>query len=377
MIEVNEEATSSKSRPLQLGFIGDVLFGELLENYGRGVRTKMARRGMDPFRHCRAEFAKNDLNVANLECILSETSDRRGFFREILRAPASTAKALVDAGIGVVSLANNHALDHGREAMLECVDILESNGITVVGVQQGKLRQTEPVLMRVKGVNLVLWSFNLANLSPEEFESRGQEIVGRIQESAAAGRVMTLMHWGEEYTSIPPQGIYRLAKRMAAAGASIICGHHSHRLQGISMIEGTVFAPSMGNFVFDDRRKESTLTAMMRVRLGDEGIPEWESVPFTINRDFQPQLDESRRVDLDALDVSLARLIAEAETGGSKIETQIFRDVAKGHRVNRIRMRLLMLLHFSRYRGGYADIVRHLSGMDRQKFSVSDACEWQ
>lgn len=367
---------SSNSRPIQLGFVGDILLGELLENYGRGVRTKMERCGVDPFQFSRPELLNNDLNFGNLECVLSTSSNRIGIFREILRAPESAVECLVNARIGVVSLANNHALDHGRQALLECVEILEENGIIVVGFENGKLRQQTPVIVKEKGVNLVLWSFNLANLSQQEFSGRSNEILQLIRESRQAGQVVVMMHWGEEYTSVPPQSIYRLGKAMAAEGVTIICGHHSHRLQGIAMIDNTIFAPSLGNFIFDDRRKASTLTCILQVTLESESASTWRTNPYTINRDFQPAPDNSRKGELLDLNKMLSELIEECDAGRSEIDNQTALRVARGHRMNRIRMRALMLRHFLKYRAGYGELFSHIVGKNRVPFSVSDSSEW-
>ncbi len=368
---------SSGNDTARIGFVGDVLFGELLENFGRGVRTRIEKHGMDPFEFCRNDFFANDLNVANLECVLSVSSNRKGIFKDILRAPSSYVAKLVEVPIHVVSIANNHALDHGRQALMECVGTLRDHGIRVVGMAGDRLRQEDPEIIMLGGLSLAFWSFNLANLTPEEFAERSAWVLVKAQESVGiADKVVMLMHWGEEYTSVPPSRIYRLGKEMADCGVSVICGHHSHRIQGVTTLDECVFAPSLGNFIFDDRRRESTLTSMLQVTLKAGESSEWRSLVYSINSDFQPVPDSGRAKELYGLNQMLSQLIGESEAGDSHIDDQIAERVARGHRFNRFRMRGLMLRHILNYRSGYCELISHMMGKDRVPFSVSDSSEW-
>lgn len=362
---------------LKIGFVGDVMLGELVENYRRGVRSMIERKDIDPFVLCRGELMENDLNVANLECLLTDKSNRKGFFRDILRAPSEFVTLLAKAPFHVVSIANNHALDHGRDALSDCVLRLSSAGIQVVGFEAGSLLQRNPVVVSVRGFKIGFWSFNLANVKSVEMSDRMKFILNRVETSTGKfDRVCVLMHWGEEYTSLPPEEVYRMGCELAMLGVDVVCGHHSHRLQGVASIAGTVFAPSLGNFIFDDRRPDSTLTSILRVEFRPSKEPRWEALPHTINQFFQPTPDSDRSSEIRELDQRLAQLMDEVDHGGSLIREKIARDVARGHRHNRLRMRALMVRHFINYRGGYGDLLSYIVGRNRVPFSVTDCDEW-
>src|SRR5688572_17055806 len=79
--------------------------------------------------------AEADLFVLNLECCISERGvpwpdPRKPFF---FRAPPVAAEVLAEAGVDCVTLANNHALDYGTDALLDTLDHLSRVGIAYTG----------------------------------------------------------------------------------------------------------------------------------------------------------------------------------------------------------------------------------------------------
>ena len=71
---------------MRIKLVGDIMLGECLENYRRGVLS-MIDRGIDPFEHCHKDLRDSELCVGNLECVLTDVSNKQGLFRDILRAP--------------------------------------------------------------------------------------------------------------------------------------------------------------------------------------------------------------------------------------------------------------------------------------------------
>src|SRR5438270_7849189 len=76
-----------------------------------------------------------DTFVINLECCISErgrpfSDPGKPFF---FRAPPVAAERLAELGVDAVTLANNHALDYGTEALLDTLSLLDAAGIAAVG----------------------------------------------------------------------------------------------------------------------------------------------------------------------------------------------------------------------------------------------------
>ncbi|HYT81279.1 MAG TPA: CapA family protein, partial [Actinomycetota bacterium] len=105
-----------------LGLAGDTMLG-------RGVAERLASAPPESL------FAPGildivheaDLFVLNLECCISErgrpwAAPGKPFF---FRAPPAAAECLARLGVDCVTLANNHALDFGEQALLDTFTHLE------------------------------------------------------------------------------------------------------------------------------------------------------------------------------------------------------------------------------------------------------------
>ncbi len=346
---------------VKINFMGDVMLGELLENYRRGLRSVLEKKGTDPFEHVRPVLEEADLNVVNLECVFSDSSILGRPFSEILVAPESFLHYLVDAGIGVVSTANNHALDHGREAFERSVGLLRESGIRVIGYDAGRFFQEEPVVVEAGGARVGFLGYNISNFPEADRRAavdRIRAVVGGVRGSV--DKLVVSMHWGEEYTNIPPPYVVGFGRELLDAGVDILHGHHSHRIQGVLDDGGRIFAPSLGNFIFDQMVAENRITAVLRVELGGDGALRYRYMPYWMNDLYQPEPAPRFEAYIEKINGYLE----ECWRGGADaFASEVAASVAKGHRSNRIRMRARMLAHFW-------DYLPHLGAM--VAFSRSD-----
>lgn len=354
--------------------VGDIMLGELLENYRRGVASRIAK-GIDPFEHCRRDLANSDLSVGNLECVISDRSDQKGLFRQILRAPHKFAFVLKQSGITAVNIANNHALDHGPEALLDTIGELQSLGITVFGGGPPDLFQTRPVIREFENTKIALLGYNLANYAPTRFADAVTSICRILHETnREVPFVLLSVHWGQEYADCPEPVICDAAERFLAAGAKIVYGHHSHRLQGHVLSAGRLFAPSLGNFVFDDSRRENRLTAILTLEVESDEVRRVEAQPYFINRHFQPVPEPTMAHKTAELNLTLRGMMEAQASEQEALTRRVRQVVALGHLKNRIRMRILMILNWYRYLGHFRFLWRYLFEKDRRRyFSVTDS----
>jgi poly-gamma-glutamate synthesis protein (capsule biosynthesis protein) len=330
-----------------INFMGDVLLGELLENFRRGLRATLERRGIDPFEHVRPVLHEADLNVINLECVLSDSSIRRKPFSEILIAPESFVSYLTGANINVVNTANNHALDHGKAAFERSLDILGQSGIKVIGYHKGSLFQEEPVVIEVGGTRLGFLGYNISNFDDADRRQqidRIKSVVSTVR--ASVDKLVVSMHWGEEYTNIPPSYIVGFGRELLEAGCDIIHGHHSHQIQGVIRDGNRIFAPSLGNFIFDQMVERNRITAVLRTEIND-GVLSFEYLPYFLNDLYQPVPSPEHQDYIREVTGYLEDCCKE-ETPGSYDE-RVRENVSSGHRRNRITMRAKMISHFWDY----------------------------
>jgi poly-gamma-glutamate capsule biosynthesis protein CapA/YwtB (metallophosphatase superfamily) len=327
--------------------MGDVMFGELLENFRCGLKTKLEKENIDPFEHVSSILKKADLNVINLESVFSESSIRKKPFSKILISPEKYVKYLVINNISVVNTANNHSLDHGKDAFERSIGILKANKIRVIGYDKNKYFQDEPVVVNFHGEKIGFLGYNIANFPDNEIRENIdniKDVIGNIRPSLDL--IIISMHWGKEYTNIPPSNIVGFGKELLKAGCDILYGHHSHYVQGVIKDNNKIFAPSLGNFIFDQKRKASRITSILQTEINNDGLS-YEYSAYYMNGLFQPVKASIYENYMNKINTYLRDCY---ESGNqNKYEKIIEKKVKIGHRNNRIFMRIKMLMHFWDY----------------------------
>lgn len=86
--------------------------------------------------------------------------------------------------------------------------------------------------------------------------------------------VIVLAHWGWEYEKVPRKDAQKTARALIDAGADLVIGHHPHVLQPIARHERGLVAYSLGNFRFDQRRRATHESGVLRVRFDGTGCLE-------------------------------------------------------------------------------------------------------
>jgi poly-gamma-glutamate synthesis protein (capsule biosynthesis protein) len=243
-------------------------------------------------------FAGTDLVFANLECPLTSRAapaDKVVAFR----SPPDLAHDVRDAGVDVVSLANNHMYDQGVDGMFDTLDALREANVAAVGAGRDLSSALAPVVLSSGGVRvafvgiaatLPLGSAAAADrpgLAPVRVTTSYVQDAAGLEETpgiapfvetrawpgdvdavcaavAAAKRGADIcavgIHWGVPNGWVAqfqdPLATYQrpLAASMVGAGADVIVGHHPHVLHGIEMIDGRPVFYSLGNFVFHTLR---------------------------------------------------------------------------------------------------------------------------
>ena len=98
------------------------------------------------------------------------------------------------------------------------------------------------------------------------------------------------MHWGwEEYPTSPRQK--QLARLMIDHGADVVIGSHPHIVQETEMYKGRLIVYSLGNFVFDGFKTDSTRTGwLLRLTLSRYGLAAWDTVVAKLDDKGIPRL---------------------------------------------------------------------------------------
>lgn len=270
-----------------------------------------------------APFAEADVLIGNLEGTLSAAGEvnpmNKGF---ALRSPPEMVDGLTAAGFDVVSFANNHSMDFGTPALVETIDLVRAEDISVAGAGRNRAEAERVRTVTADGISVGVVSFeatdatwqnmqatadhpgiNVLKVSPyygspylsEDALSKVDRVV-----STAVGAVdvlIVMLHAGIsiDHTVTPLQRA--AAERCVRAGADAVIGHHPHTVQGIDLVAGAPTFYSLGNFVFDDlavmdRYEKARLSGMARLEIAADGIEAARFSPVWIDDDGNPGLAE-------------------------------------------------------------------------------------
>lgn len=281
---------------LTMSFTGDFTIGKNMQHKGTSIFEKELKKQNDdihfPFRNVRDILLKDDLTMINFEGTFT-TADRNREKLEnsfLFRADPEMVDMLPAGGVDTVSLENNHVLDMGEEGLHETKRVLGSVNIPYAS-------EDEPAILYVKGVKI-------GSLAYQTFGGRHNEIIqklpGDIQELRDEGCEIVIVsyHWGAELDYYPNDNQVRLGRATVDAGADLVIGHHSHRINPIEYYNGKYICYSLGNFSFAGNNKPNDMSTFifqirMRVKDGEVNSESIKIIPCRISsrtdyNDFAP-----------------------------------------------------------------------------------------
>lgn len=282
------------------------IFDTELEKHGGNINFTM--------QSVRDILMDDDLTIINFEGTLTDTkyvpSDKKEN-KFLFNITPSAVSVLPDNGIEAVSLDNNHVWDHGLEGYMDTIDALNSAG--VIYSTPGEIGVYD-----YKGImKIAMLSFNCLDRYKDGFKDyysgnrRHEETYDddflsyECFEDAVCARiaqakqeyplVIVSFHWGNEPTQsnpskgyIPTDNQIKLGRRAVDAGADLVIGNHSHRLQPIELYEGKFICYSLGNFCFAGNSKPSDMTSILfqvryRVKNGEISYKDYKVIPIRIS----------------------------------------------------------------------------------------------
>ena len=235
-----------------------------------------------------------DVFMLNLECCISARGEKwptpgKPFF---FRAPPAAVDVLVDLGVDCVTLANNHALDFGHDALVDTFDHLADAGIAWAGAGRDLAAARSPMVLTRDGYSLEVVAFTD---HPRDYEATRERpgvafadlddgvprwVVDAIARSEADA-VLVGPHWGPNMTASPPKHVEAAADSLVRAGAAVIAGHSAHVFHGVR--PPVLF--DLGDFVDDyatDPSRRNDLGLLWVVTLEGTHLRRIEAVPLTL-----------------------------------------------------------------------------------------------
>ncbi len=290
-IENGPKINSDSPTSDPMSFMGDVLIDSHVAN---AVYKKGTSYIFDDVK----EVLKNSqFSMVNLENPFSYNGKKAENKQFTFRGNPSHLQVLSDGRINAVTLANNHILDFGIEAMLDTMELLKEKNILFAGAGKDFEQANSAVYTTINGVRLGILasshvipevSWNAGNQKPGVATTYDPTKllleIGKAREKSDL--VIVYLHWGEELSTTPLPYQKNLARMYIDKGADIIIGSHPHVLQGFEYYKGKLIAYSLGNFVFTNFKQD---TIILNIKYDDKKNLSAKVIPCEII-EFRPEL---------------------------------------------------------------------------------------
>ncbi len=266
--------------------------------------------GLDPFSQLTPSLGSADLSLINVEMTISD----RGSPREkqfVFRAPPSAAQRIADGGVRVATLANNHAMDYGADALADTITLLEAAGVTTVGagsnIDEAFSYQILPTsggldVAFVGASHIVPVNFAAGPTTPgiaSAHTAHMPRLLNSVRTAdAVADAVVVAIHWGVERNPCTIAAQRDIARLLLDAGADAIIGHHPHVLQPVVFTGEKLVAFSLGNFIWEPRQNMGGETGVLQIDFDRDRVVNWVFHPHLTDENGIPIPAESGpRVD--------------------------------------------------------------------------------
>ena len=325
-----DSTARSGSPTLRLAVGGDTTLGyNLQDHFDQLLAAGRSHDELWPlyFAGIRSLFDEADVALVNLECPFTERGQKlKKNFN--FRARPELVRILQEGSVDVVSMANNHTADWGRDGVKDTLKTLDHAQIAHFG---GGLRLSQarrPTVLARNGLRIGFLGYYF-QADPDMIEP--QDVYATRRRAGVAGCYKDLdciramvredleslvprvdlavpyFHWGQEGSYDVRDYQIELAHLCVDLGCKAVLGAHPHRLQGIEVYRGAPLFYSLGNFVYGGiKEPKDTLTMIARLNLA-RGSVSADVVPLQFTRwpeaPFQPFVLEG-----EAREEALARI---------------------------------------------------------------------
>ncbi|WP_343249274.1 CapA family protein [Diplocloster hominis] len=310
----NTQDSENNPKELLLAFGGDVLLSDGLNAvYDKGgIASVYDSRVLE-------KMQAADILMVNQEFPFSTRGTAMEDKQYTFRADPRYVQILKDMGVDIVTLANNHTLDFGSDALLDTLSTLEDAGLPYVGAGENLERASRMISIGKGGrkigflgasrvIPVTGWYAGkdrpglFATYDPAQM----LEQITRAKETC--DYVVAYVHWGVEYADTPEEYQRQMAQKYIDAGADLVVGSHPHVLQGIEFYKGKPILYSLGNFLFGQWAGE---TVMAEITISADGETGLKLVPLTMKNNQTFLIEEPKRLFEELQRISFGVSISE------------------------------------------------------------------
>ena len=270
-----------------LSFVGDVSLADnwrIIPKYderGKGINGVLSDDILKIMRD-------SSLMVANSEFTVSNRGTPIPSKLYTFRAKPERLPIYNEMGVDLVTLANNHVYDYGKDAFLDMLDAFSEYKIPYIGAGKNIEEAKKPYYFIING-----YKFSFVNASRAEKyrltpgakdDSEGiflcydpTDMINLIKEEKKnSDYVITIIHFGKEDSHELEDEQVSSARNYIDAGSDAVIGHHAHTLQGVEIYNSKPIIYNLGNFLFNQATVD---TAIFQMVLDDNGSFDYYMIP--------------------------------------------------------------------------------------------------
>ena len=287
-----------------ISIVGDISLADnwkIMPRYdasGKGVYGILSEEVVDIMK-------KSDLMIANSEFTVSTRGTPMKGKQYTFRANPSRLSIYDEMGIDMVTLANNHVYDYGKDAFLDMLSSFEEKGLPHIGAGRNLEEAMKPYYFIIGGYKFAFVNATRAEkyvLTPGATEnSEGvfrcydpTNMINLIKSLRPDNDyVVAIIHFGWEDHHELEQVQIDSSHMYIDAGADIVVGHHAHTLQGVEFYNHKPIIYNLGDFIFSDNTDD---TFIFQMTLKDDKTFDYKIIPgihkncyTTLHKDSEKQ----------------------------------------------------------------------------------------
>src|SRR5581483_7795482 len=246
----------TSNQPITLAFTGDIMMGGSADH-------KLKTEGPDSFfTFTRSLIKYADLAMGNLEGPLGTGGTKFPHKKYNFLVDPAAAIGLAHAGFKLLTMANNHTMDFGVEALQSTFAALDAQGLKHAGAGMNETEAREPAMFEIKGHRVAVLAYSLTE--PTEYWATSTR-------AKCADIVVVCCHWGQEKHTRLRGYQPTLAHLAIDAGADAVVCHHPHIWQTLETYHGKPIAYAIGNFCFGALTSISQ-SGILYLTFGEKGV---------------------------------------------------------------------------------------------------------
>src|SRR5262245_3316885 len=184
------------------------------------------------------------------------------------RVPPKMARSLRRVGLGIVTLANNHLTDCGRQGVVETLSALRQARVMPIGAGLDYNQAHKPAIVRAGRLRIGFLGYywNRRTAATKTLPGSAMDTADDLARDVLTlrphvDRIVVAHHWGIPYVREVADADRAKARLAIDCGADLVIGHHAHIMQAFEIYRSRPIFYGLGNFAFGsgNSRAESLL----------------------------------------------------------------------------------------------------------------------